>query len=69
MPVQRVEVKGEAKQLVAFFDAGSNIHLIRKAFMDKAGWKGTPVKQSITTAGGGTKVWNSMEFWVPLSQD
>ena len=64
--VQRIAVKGEVKQLVAFFDSGSNIHLVRKQFAEEAGWRGMPVSQPITTAGGDTKVWNSMEYWVPL---
>ena len=34
--------------------------------MEEAGWRGTPVQQPITTAGGEAKVWDSMEYWIPL---
>ena len=66
MLIQRVTVRGEAKQLVAFFYSGSNIHLVRKRFAEEAGWRGMAVQQPIMTAGGEAKVWDSMEYWIPL---
>ena len=59
-------MRGEEKQLVTFFDSGSNIHLVRKRFTEESAWRGMPVSQPITTAGGDAKVWDSMEYWVPL---
>ena len=65
-PVQRIAAKGNVQQLTAFFDAGSNIHLVRRAFAEEAGWVGTPVRQSITTTGGVTKDWDTTLYSVPL---
>ena len=36
-PIQRIAVCGKAKQLVAFLNTGSNIHLVRKGFEEEAG--------------------------------
>ena len=65
-PMQRIAGKRRSKQLVAFFDAGSNIHLVRRKYADKAGWKGKPIQQLITTAGGVTREWDTMQYSIPL---
>ena len=60
-------MRGEQeKQLVTFCDSVSNIHLVRRVFAKEAGWRGTPVRQPITTAGGEAKVWDFIEYWVPF---
>ena len=46
--IQRITGRGKAKQLVAFCDPGSYIHLVRRALAEEAGWRGTLVRQPIT---------------------
>lgn len=64
--VQSMKAEGKVGTLNGFFHASSNIHLVRRAYADTAGWIGKPCKESITTAGGQTKVWDMMMFSVPL---
>ena len=50
-----VESKTDVHQASTFYDAGSNVNLVRESFARKAGWKGQPVLQSLFTTGGQVK--------------
>ena len=49
---------------VAFFDNGSNIHLIRREFAEKLGLKGKPCTQLVQTSNRQPEVWNTKAYWV-----
>ena len=66
VPVQEVAVKGNGPLIKVFFDAGSNIHLVRREYTERAGWVGTPVRQAMTMAGGSTKEWDTALYSIPL---
>ena len=51
---------------VAFFDNGSNIHLIRKEFAEKLGLKGKPCVQLVQTSNRDPEEWNTKAYWVLL---
>ena len=51
---------------VAFFDNGSNIHLIRKEFAEKLGLEGKPCTQLVQTSNREPEQWNTKAYWVSI---
>ena len=66
IPVQRVEVPLSIGYLVAFFDLGSNINIVRTGWAEAAGLQGIPVTRTVYTAGGDCKEWDTKLYGVPL---
>ena len=48
----QVRAQGGQGQGIAFWDAGSNVHLVRNKLADEAGWPGTETVLSLQTTGG-----------------
>ena len=67
IPVQQIVVKSNKhKVLQAFFDSGSNIHLVRRAFAEEASWPATPIQGTIITTGGQSTDRDTKLYAVPL---
>ena len=66
-PVQRVDTfGGNVWRANMFFNDGSGICLVRKGFAVALGLVGRPCVQTIITAGGVSRDWDTMVYIVPL---
>ena len=61
-----VKSKTDIHQASTFYDAGSNVNLVRESFARKARWKGQPVLQSLFMTGGQVNEWRTKAYYVPL---
>ena len=66
MQVQSVEVAGAPRLGVIFWDNGSNVNMIRKAFAEEIGLNGKPAKHFLKTTGEPSKEWNTVTYEVGL---
>ena len=69
IPVQRVDVNLEVKSIVAFFDSGSNINIVRTGWAKSAGLQGFPVVRMVYTTGGKGTEWKTMLYKIPLMKN
>ena len=68
VPIQRVQARCNQGSMTIFWDSGSNINLVQAAFAKASGWKGKDIVQSLTTAGGETREWETKLYMVPLQR-
>jgi hypothetical protein len=66
LQVQRVAVECEAKDCLVFWDSGSNINLVTKGFIEKAGLQGRSTQLNLTTTGRSEDTLATTAYWVPL---
>ena len=58
----QVRVQGGRGQGVAFWNAGSNVHLVRRKFAEEAGWPGTETVLSLQTTRGRPQDWSTKVY-------
>ena len=69
MPVQAVTTTiPQAPECTVFWDAGSNMNIVRTAWAKKTGRKGTPISRTVYTAGGECKMWDTEMYMIPLKK-
>ena len=66
MQVQWLEVEGDVNRGLVFWDAGSNVNLVRQEFARLAGWVGPHVVQQQQTTGQGAGEWRITAYWAQL---
>ena len=62
MQIQWLEVQGDVHLALVFWDAGSNVNLVRQEFARMAGWTGRPVVQPLQTTGRGAEEWRTTAY-------
>ena len=60
-----IEVK-EQRHILAFFDNGSNVYMVKKDYAESAGLVGQPVQQLLQITGGKVETWDAKVYYVPL---
>ena len=66
LQVQWIGVKDVLEPCLTFWDTGSNINLIRRAFAEMAGLKGKPAVQYLQVTGRGPEAWHTTQYDVCL---
>ena len=66
IPVQLVDCKLDIKTLIAFFDSGSNINMVRDRWVEAARLEGVPIEKVVQTAGGDCRHWNTKMYSIPF---
>ena len=66
LQVQSVPVYGAPRDAVTFWDNGSNVNMIRKAYAELLQLVGTPIKHFLNTTGGQCREWCTVQYTIKL---
>ena len=71
MQVQNITINNNKEQLslLVFWDSGSNMNLVRMRFARSLGLTGRPVRQYLQTTGRGPEAWDTMVYWITLTDN